>query len=116
MYSVYLHLSERVLNGYVACGYCNEKNICNYENVVLHFTNQCKQICKLNCDCLICQKTHVFLYTNDGFNVYVNRQCIKDYFFPSVKQFWGVSLPCFIIRDRQTGDIQLRYDTPAPAS
>ena len=118
MFTVQFHLSENVLNGFIGCPYCRKKNIKNYENAFHHLNCDCKSICEEDCECNICQMTCAFLIKDDGINIYVNKRCVKDYFFPSIKEYWGINEPCFLLtlKDDVSGELYIMNDSPASAS
>ncbi len=117
MYKPFFCVSDKVLNGYVACAYCNQKNIWKFQNLAHHFKFSCKNICLLNdCDCNICVYQIPLVKINDGVNLYLNRKSAINYFSPSVEQFWGQTEPCFLIRDSDSGDILITHLTPESAA
>lgn len=114
MYKFYFSVSDTILSGCVACAYCKQTNIWKFQSLANHFKFRCEKICLLNdCDCNICTPQNPYIKLKDTANIYVNRKSAINYFFPSVEQYWGVTEPCFLIKDTDTGHIIMTSLTPA---
>ena len=100
MKKVLFYVSEKVLLGEVACKYCCQKNFDGYVSLKHHFNEECNVKIKhvKDCPCYFCDPD-IELVNNDGFNVYLNKNNIERYFEMGPFQFWGVTVPHYIVKD-----------------
>ena len=92
-------VSEKVLIGFVSCGYCYKRPLSNYEDVKFHFDYDCPKICvSETCECRAC-----FLYSymrlNDLCNIHLNQNNALEYYTIGPAKFWGFTEPHILVRE-----------------